>query len=259
MSKARYIRDEIWDDTWVFSLPMEKKIAWLYLLTNPQCNVAGVYKLNRFTAAAAIGTSKENFDTLLNDFSDAEKVLLHEDWIFIVNFHKHQTKSPKVMAGIKRILEELPRGMQEVLIGYEGISKEYHTLLNLTLLNSTLPNGKIPSDLEGFFEEAKYSEEDMRLAQLLADLIKGNNPDWHLKGNIETWAEHVEKLRRIDKRTPEQIEYMIRWTQGHDFWQANILSTAKLRQKFDDLIPKVKQDAVSKHRQRVSASKPKMI
>jgi hypothetical protein len=40
---------------------------------------------------------------------------------------------------------------------------------------------------------------------------------------------------RLDERKPERIEQVIRWTQQDPFWQGNILSTAKLREKFDQL------------------------
>ena len=93
----------------------------------------------------------------------------------------------------------------------------------------------------------KFSEKDLEMATLLADLIKNNNPNWQLKGGIKTWATHIEKLHRIDGRTYEQIEYTIRWTQRDQFWQQNILSTAKLRKQFNNLIPKMKADHEGSH------------
>jgi len=38
-----------------------------------------------------------------------------------------------------------------------------------------------------------------------------------------------------DGRTPEQITAAIDYATGHEFWRANILSAAKLREKFDQL------------------------
>ena len=49
-------------------------------------------------------------------------------------------------------------------------------------------------------------------------------------------------MRRIDKRTPEQIEFTIKWCQQDSFWQANILSTKKLRDKFDTLVAQIKRN-----------------
>lgn len=104
----------------------------------------------------------------------------------------------------------------------------------------------------------KYSPEDMRLAKLLADLIKNNYPDWELKGNIETWAEHVEKLHRIDGKEYSKIEYTIRWCQNDSFWRKNILSTSKLREKYNNLIPHMKEDYLKTIGVQRRASKPKM-
>lgn len=108
-------------------------------------------------------------------------------------------------------------------------------------------------------KKAKYGEEDMKMVDLLISLIVKNTPEWTLKGNKETWAEHIEKLHRIDGRTYEQIEYMIRWTQADAFWHQNILSTAKLREKFNDLIPKLKASVTKEIHKSQVASKPKMI
>lgn len=107
-------------------------------------------------------------------------------------------------------------------------------------------------------KSVSVSDEDTRLAQLLIDLIQQNNPDWQMRGSLETWAGHIEKLHRIDKRTYEQIEYMIRWTQQHDFWSSNILSTKKLREKFNDpLLAQLKRDLADKQKKNLQSNKPK--
>lgn len=82
---------------------------------------------------------------------------------------------------------------------------------------------------------------DTELAILLRDKIKENIPTLK-EPNIESWAKEIEKMRRIDKRTPIQIKYLIEWCQKNTFWQANILSTSKLREKFDSLTAQVKKD-----------------
>lgn len=100
-----------------------------------------------------------------------------------------------------------------------------------------------------------FTADDERMVDLLVELIKRNYPDWQMIGSREQWADHINKLHRLDGRTYQQIEYMIKWVQHDDFWKQNILSAAKLRQKFNDLIPKV-QAAAAKSMQ---PTKPKMI
>lgn len=87
----------------------------------------------------------------------------------------------------------------------------------------------------------KFETCDMQLAELLFSRIKENNPE-HKKPNLEKWANDMRLMRERDKRNEEQVKYLINWTQNHDFWHANILSPAKLREKFDTLVAQVKRD-----------------
>ena len=78
------------------------------------------------------------------------------------------------------------------------------------------------------------SPEAARLAGLLWSLILERKPD-HRKPNLDTWSRPVDLMLRNEGRTPERIERVIRWTQQDAFWCNNILSTSKLRDKFDQL------------------------
>ena len=89
----------------------------------------------------------------------------------------------------------------------------------------------------------KTDSEPTRLAELLFTLHKKydkayNPPQKH----IETWADDIEKLHRIDKREYPDIERVIRWvkTDGN-FWFSNIMSGAKLREQFSRLCVQMSQ------------------
>lgn len=84
------------------------------------------------------------------------------------------------------------------------------------------------------------NSEDKRLAKLLYDLIKKENPEWYVKPNWDTWANDIRKIKEIDNRTYEQIEWMIRFVQDDNFWRKNILSPAKLREQFNRLVVEAK-------------------
>ncbi|KKN06982.1 hypothetical protein LCGC14_1071720 [marine sediment metagenome] len=92
--------------------------------------------------------------------------------------------------------------------------------------------------------KVSFTSKDMEIVELLISLIQQNNSAWQMKGNKDKWAEDINKLYRIDKRTYEQIEFMIRWVQKDSFWKQNILSASKLREKFNDLIPKLKKTKI---------------
>ncbi|MCO4849683.1 Replication protein O [Bacillus vallismortis] len=85
----------------------------------------------------------------------------------------------------------------------------------------------------------KYEICDMENAEYLFKEIKNNNPDAK-KPNLEKWANEFRLIRERDKRTDDQIKYLIKWTQQDDFWKANILSPSSLRKHYDKLVVKIK-------------------
>ena len=80
--------------------------------------------------------------------------------------------------------------------------------------------------------------EEVRLVQYLFSKILENNSKAK-KPNEQVWAKQIDLMLRVDKRTPEDIQSVIDWCQDDEFWKCNILSTAKLREKFDQLYLKM--------------------
>jgi len=74
----------------------------------------------------------------------------------------------------------------------------------------------------------------LRLSKKLFSLILQNDSKAKTP-NFEKWSEDIEKLIRIDHRTPDEIYHVIQWTQQDDFWKSNILSASKLREQFPQL------------------------
>lgn len=143
MSKQRIVKDNFWTDGYVEKLTPDEKLIFLYLLTNPLCNIAGIYEIRSKRIAFETGYDIEVIDTILKRFKKDKKIILFNDWIIIINFVKNQSNNPSVIKGVQRILDNLPKEVQAVT---DCDSLSYLTLLNLTLPNSTLPNGKKKAD-----------------------------------------------------------------------------------------------------------------
>ena len=82
---------------------------------------------------------------------------------------------------------------------------------------------------------------EYRLAKLLFNEILKNNPE-HKKPNMQTWAKNIDIMIRVHKRDPQKIANMIAWCQKDSFWRANILSTTKLKDQYDQLAIKMKEN-----------------
>ena len=86
-------------------------------------------------------------------------------------------------------------------------------------------------------------EQAERLAHLLYDLHRLVDPHFTTsQKHIEQWAKDIEKLNRIDKRSYEDIEKVIRWAKTADnFWCPNIISGSKLRKKYPQVFLQMQQ------------------
>ena len=93
-----------------------------------------------------------------------------------------------------------------------------------------------------------FSEDDMRLSKLLLIRIREISPN-HKQPNLDSWANSCRLMRTKDSRTVQQIENMINVVFTNtgmyakydgSFWQGNILSMGKLRDKYDAVSIQVK-------------------
>lgn len=111
MAKQRYVNTDFWDDKFVRSLPRDGKHLFMYLLTNPKTNVAGIYRTTTETMAYDTGIDEDEIKGLLCVFAQRRKVFVYEEeWVVLVNCTKHQKvhERSNIRAGIDRILMELP-------------------------------------------------------------------------------------------------------------------------------------------------------
>lgn len=82
---------------------------------------------------------------------------------------------------------------------------------------------------------------ELKLTRYLFSKIKANYPSHKplTEAQEQKWADNVRLMIERDGRTPRQIYDVINWCQSDSFWRQNILSTAKLRKQFDNLVPKM--------------------
>jgi len=84
------------------------------------------------------------------------------------------------------------------------------------------------------------SDNSKKFAELLKSLILKNNPKAKIPESLNDWIKEFDHMLTIDKRTPEEIENVMEFSQKDDFWYTNILSAGSLRKHFDQLYLKSK-------------------
>lgn len=140
MSK-RYINDTFWTDAYIEKLTPDEKLLFIYLLTNPLNNIAGMYEIRSKRIGFETGYDIEVVENILKRFEKDKKILRNEDFIVIVNHIKNQALNPSVIQGCVRIIEGLSESNRQAVTGWVQSGTLY-----LTLLNLTLPNAKKAED-----------------------------------------------------------------------------------------------------------------
>lgn len=115
MAKNRFINTKFWSDSWVIELDPVEKLLLLYLLTNEHTNIAGIYELPIRIMAFETGIDKEMILKVFERFEKLDKVHYIDNWVYIVNFvkHQHARGSSKVKIGIENVKKEIPKEISD--------------------------------------------------------------------------------------------------------------------------------------------------
>lgn len=122
MATQRYISTSFWDDAWIRKRDPSERYVYLYLLTNPLTNIAGVYKTTIDRISFDTGYEPKIVETVFKRFSADGKAYFYKDYVILPSWPKHQKvdKREKIKTGIEAILRELPPEILKYLkkIGY---------------------------------------------------------------------------------------------------------------------------------------------
>nr|DAQ59260.1 MAG TPA: replication protein O [Caudoviricetes sp.] len=80
-----------------------------------------------------------------------------------------------------------------------------------------------------------FTEMDLAMAKDMFARIQKLNPN-HKQPNFEAWANDIRLLGERDGKSHSEIIELFEWANQDRFWQANILSPRKLREKWDVLV-----------------------
>ena len=168
MSTQRYIDTSFWDDTWVQELDPSEKLLYIYLLTNPLTNIAGVMELTIKRICFDTGFNADTVTRILGKFEDARKVFKYNNYIIIRNFPKHQQiENDRILKGIASILSKLPN---DVLCYLHEI--DYQLDIPQTFDNLCIPYPHTTKDLE---EDS--SKEEPQIPVYIQEPYKSNKSD----------------------------------------------------------------------------------
>jgi hypothetical protein len=206
--------------------------VWLYLLLNSTHKEisalfngnkitlqAGQLITGRLTIAKKLKISDSKVKRILIDFESDQQIdrqrSSQNSLITILNWDLYQQSDQQID---QPVTSQRPASDQPVTTNNNVIKKQCN---NKNIFSS--------------------ESDEVKLSKLLFEKMSLNNPACR-EPNFQSWAKHINLLIRTDKQTIEDIEKVIIWCQNDNFWKSNILSTAKLREKFDCLMLKTNME-----------------
>ncbi|MDA2655817.1 phage replisome organizer N-terminal domain-containing protein [Bacillus cereus] len=178
-----------------------------------------------------------------------------DQYICIANWEKHQN-----VDGLEKIREQnrLRKQKQREKLRLET-SRDSHGTITQGHATDIEEDKEIDIDKEKDKRKKekpsrhKFETCDTNGAKYLFEKIKGNNPK-QKEPNFDNWANEFRLMRERDNREPQEIKDVIDWCQADPFWQGNILSPKKLREKFDQLTIQMKSKKGAKNNAESSGS-----
>ncbi|MGN4667985.1 hypothetical protein ACTFRP_19535 [Bacillus cereus group sp. MYBK234-1] len=273
MAKYRHVQTSFWSDPRVSEeMTPEDKFFYLYLLTNEHTHQIGVYRITRKQIAFELGYSIESVKSLLDRFVKHHKLVLYNEQtreVCILNWGKYNLKKggKPIEDCIKKELEAIDdlSLVQKVLERTENEELAHKISVHAGVDDTSTIRPTIRGQKEKEKEKEKENKKekkntsrhkfetcDMNAAKYLFEKIKENNLKQKEPSSFDSWANNVRLMRERDNRTFQEIKDVIDWCQNDSFWKSNILSTAKLRQRFDQLYMKMNEtsDGYAKNRGR---------
>lgn len=266
------------------SLGRDAQTISLYLITCPSANMIGIYYLPLPALCHEIGISLQGATKALESLSEAEFCSYdgasEQVWVpEMARFQIGEELKPEDNR-VKGIIKEIEKYKKSRF--YRAFVEKYNLKYHLNLespheapyeplpsqeqelpstraqqeqssscaeLSKFAPGEQSPNGNRSAKQKSRYQlpEQALDLAAKLKDSILANTPNARVPREVQVreWAVDIDKLNRLDGKTWEQIEWLLAWSQHDPFWSKNILSGAKFRQKWNQLLAKASKDRPS--------------
>lgn len=111
MANYRQIHTQIWRDNWFLELRPDEKLLFIYLFSNDNSNLAGIYEIHESIIALETGLRPARIREILVKLEASNKVHYGGGVVWIVNMRKyHSNASEKVQKNIDAAIYDIQDG-----------------------------------------------------------------------------------------------------------------------------------------------------
>ena len=182
------------------------------------------YVLGKFFTENETGFSQKRIDLEIKKYKSNHKGKIKAGK---ASAKARAAKASSKVTGVEQVLNTSATN-DELTINHKPLTINQEPVSNKDLVESKPQRSKF-----------KFSDVDYQFAEWVYSLVKKVAPS-SKKPNFESWANTIRLMRELDKLTHDDISQVFTWANLDQFWSANILSAAKLREKFPQLQAKMK-------------------
>ena len=126
MANYRQIHTQIWRDNWFLDLEPDEKLLFIYLFSNDNSNLAGLYELHERIVALETGLDLKRINEIVSKLESDGKIFYRDGVVWIVNMQKyHSNAGEKVRRSIEIIIDGIPDcEVKQKYCIYNGIEAE---------------------------------------------------------------------------------------------------------------------------------------
>jgi len=115
-NKLRSVNTRFWEDTFIENLNVSEKLLFLYLLTNTQTNLLGIYEISMKRISYDTGLNNDTIKKGFERFGTVRKAYFINDFIILPNFLKNQKLNTNMKIGVAKIFNDLPNWLKENIL-----------------------------------------------------------------------------------------------------------------------------------------------
>lgn len=221
------------------------QIVYWYMPNEQGRTKLRVKKNGEFWLAKGREDWKEEIRITPKQYDRAIKILISKGLVEVQKFKFNGAPTNHIKLNISEVTQRVKSILTfgenpNIPLGEMELTERVNSLTEITTKTTTkITTKEKPS-------RHKFETCDTNGAKYLFEKIKGNNPK-QKEPNFDNWANEFRLMRERDNREPQEIKDVIDWCQADPFWQGNILSPKKLREKFDQLTIQMKSKKGAKN------------
>jgi hypothetical protein len=213
VANYRQIHTQIWRDNWFLELKPDEKLLFIYLFSNDNSNLAGIYEIHESIIALETGLRPSRIREILVKLEASNKVHYGDGVVWIVNMRKyHSNASEKIQKNIDAAIYDIQEG---------EIKKRYCIANGFELENTvSIPYGYPMDTLSHNKSKSNSKSKNKTEEEEKEETPEGGTVTSSQSQNILSITEHIQKtgsqLKPDDEQAIKQLVAVFNLPDIHD-------------------------------------------